>query len=61
VAFLAHSRASVDSFYRAALEAGGVGHGEPGLRPQYAENYYAAFVLDPDENNIEAVCRRAAE
>jgi catechol 2,3-dioxygenase-like lactoylglutathione lyase family enzyme len=59
VAFLASSRLSVDSFYREALAAGGVGNGEPGLRPRYAENYYAAFVLDPDGNNIEAVCRRA--
>jgi catechol 2,3-dioxygenase-like lactoylglutathione lyase family enzyme len=58
VAFLASSRLSVDSFYREALEAGGVSNGEPGLRPRYAENYYAAFVLDPDGNNIEAVCRR---
>jgi len=58
VAFLAGSRSAVDSFYRAALEAGGVGNGEPGLRPQYAEHYYAAFVLDPDGNNIEAVCRQ---
>jgi predicted lactoylglutathione lyase len=59
VAFLASSRLSVDSFYREALRAGGAGNGEPGLRPQYAENYYAAFVIDPDGNNIEAVCRRA--
>jgi catechol 2,3-dioxygenase-like lactoylglutathione lyase family enzyme len=58
VAFLADSRPSVDSFYRAALEAGGVCNGEPGLRSHYAEHYYAAFVLDPDGNNIEAVCRR---
>ena len=59
VAFLATSRASVDSFYREALMAGGVNNGEPGLSSQYAENYYAAFVLDPDGNNIEAVCRRS--
>jgi catechol 2,3-dioxygenase-like lactoylglutathione lyase family enzyme len=59
VAFLAESRHSVDSFYRAALAAGGVSNGEPGLRPQYAEHYYAAFVLDPDGNNVEAVCRKA--
>jgi catechol 2,3-dioxygenase-like lactoylglutathione lyase family enzyme len=58
VAFLATSRASVDCFYQAALESGGVGNGEPGLRPRYTENYYAAFVLDPDGNNIEAVCRQ---
>jgi catechol 2,3-dioxygenase-like lactoylglutathione lyase family enzyme len=58
VAFLANSRFSVDSFYREALGAGGVSNGEPGLRSRYAENYYAAFILDPDGNNIEAVCRR---
>ena len=58
VAFLANSRLSVESFYREALGAGGVSNGEPGLRSQYAENYYAAFILDPDGNNIEAVCRQ---
>jgi catechol 2,3-dioxygenase-like lactoylglutathione lyase family enzyme len=58
VAFLASSRPAVDSFYRAALEAGGVCNGVPGLRPQYTGHYYAAFVLDPDGNNIEAVCRQ---
>jgi catechol 2,3-dioxygenase-like lactoylglutathione lyase family enzyme len=58
VAFLAESRHSVDAFYQAALEAGGVDNGQPGLRPHYAEQYYAAFVLDPDGNNIEAVCRQ---
>jgi catechol 2,3-dioxygenase-like lactoylglutathione lyase family enzyme len=58
VAFLADSRPSVDAFYREALGAGGISNGEPGLRSQYAENYYAAFVFDPDGNNIEAVCRR---
>jgi catechol 2,3-dioxygenase-like lactoylglutathione lyase family enzyme len=59
VAFLASSRPSVDSFYREALGAGGVSNGAPGLRSQYAESYYAAFVLDPDGNNIEAVCRQS--
>ena len=59
VAFLAESRHSVNSFYRAALAAGGVSNGEPGLRPHYAEHYYAAFVLDPDGNNVEAVCRQS--
>jgi catechol 2,3-dioxygenase-like lactoylglutathione lyase family enzyme len=58
VAFLAASRHSVDAFHQAALEAGGVDNGQPGLRPHYAEKYYAAFVLDPDGNNIEAVCRQ---
>jgi catechol 2,3-dioxygenase-like lactoylglutathione lyase family enzyme len=56
VAFVAPSREAVDVFYRAALEAGGKDNGPPGLRPQYHANYYAAFVLDPDGNNIEAVC-----
>jgi catechol 2,3-dioxygenase-like lactoylglutathione lyase family enzyme len=56
VAFLAHSRAAVDAFYRAAIAAGGKDNGPPGLRPHYHANYYAAFVFDPDGNNIEAVC-----
>jgi predicted lactoylglutathione lyase len=48
----------VDAFYEAALAAGGTDNGAPGLRPQYHEQYYGAFVLDPDENNVEAVCHR---
>ncbi len=56
VAILAKSRAAVDAFYRAALEAGGKDNGAPGLRPVYHPNYYGAFVLDPDGHNIEAVC-----
>lgn len=60
VAFLAQSRAAVDAFYRAALAAGGKDNGPPGLRPLYHANYYAAFVLDPDSNNIEAVCHAPA-
>lgn len=59
VAFAATGRLEVDTFHRAALGAGGVDHGAPGLRPHYHENYYGAFVLDPDGNNIEAVCHRA--
>jgi len=58
VAFTAPTRADVDSFYRAALAAGGRDNGPPGLRPHYHPNHYAAFVLDPDGNNVEAVCRR---
>jgi len=50
------TRASVEDFYAAGLEAGGTDNGGPGLRPHYHPNYYAAFVLDPDGNNIEAVC-----
>ena len=57
VAFRAGSRAAVDAFHAAALAAGGRDQGQPGLRPRYAENYYAAYVLDPDGHNIEAVCR----
>lgn len=53
-AFVARSRAAVDAFHAAALKAGGIDNGAPGLR---ATAYYAAFVIDPDRNNIEAVCR----
>ena len=56
VAFVADSREAVDAFYRAALAAGGKDNGPPGLRPHYHANYYGAFVLDLDGNNIEAVC-----
>jgi catechol 2,3-dioxygenase-like lactoylglutathione lyase family enzyme len=56
VAFAAGSCAAVDDFYHAALQAGGTDHGAPGLRPEYHANYYGAFVLDADGNNIEAVC-----
>jgi len=55
-AFTAQSRSDVDAFYRAALKAGGKDNGAPGLRPHYHPSYYGAFVLDPDGNNIEAVC-----
>jgi catechol 2,3-dioxygenase-like lactoylglutathione lyase family enzyme len=59
-AFKARSQAEVDAFYAAALEGGGTGNGPPGLRDPatgYPPGYYAAFVLDPDGNNIEAVFR----
>jgi catechol 2,3-dioxygenase-like lactoylglutathione lyase family enzyme len=56
VAFTAPSREAVDAFYAAAIAAGGKDNGPPGLRPHYHENYYGAFVLDADGNNIEAVC-----
>jgi catechol 2,3-dioxygenase-like lactoylglutathione lyase family enzyme len=56
LAFRADSRALVDTFHRAALAAGGTDHGAPGIRPHYHPTYYGAFVLDPDGNNIEAVC-----
>jgi catechol 2,3-dioxygenase-like lactoylglutathione lyase family enzyme len=58
IAFMAETREQVDAFYRAALEAGGRDHGAPGLRPNYSANYYAAFVIDPDGHNIEAVCHK---
>ena len=51
---------TVDAFHAAALAAGGTDNGAPGLRPHYHASYYGAFVLDPDGNNIEAVCHRAA-
>ena len=56
VAFTATSRAQVDAFYQAAISAGGRDNGAPGIRAHYHPNYYGAFVLDPDGNNIEAVC-----
>lgn len=59
MAFRAASRAMVDAFYQAAMAAGGVDNGAPGLRPHYHPNYYGAFVLDPDGHNIEAVCHEA--
>ena len=57
---LIHSAASVDAFYRAALDAGGTDNGSPGVRPHYHANYYGAFVTDPDGHNIEAVCHSPA-
>ena len=59
VAFDCDDRATVDAFYTAAMSAGGRDNGPPGLRPQYDANYYAAYVLDPDGNNIEGVCHKA--
>ena len=57
-AFVARNRAEVDAFYTAAMAAGGKDNGGPGLRPHYHPDYYGAFVLDPDGNNVEAVCHR---
>lgn len=59
IAFIAPSKAAVDEFYRAALEAGGKDNGKPGPR-EGAGDYYGAFVLDPDGNNIEACVRGPA-
>ena len=56
VAFAASSHKQVDDFYRAALAAGGRDNGGPGPRPHYHADYYGAFILDLDGNNIEAVC-----
>lgn len=60
VAFTAASRALVDAFYKAAITAGGKDNGAPGVRAHYHPNYYGAFVLDPDGNNVEAVCHAPA-
>jgi catechol 2,3-dioxygenase-like lactoylglutathione lyase family enzyme len=56
IAFRAETRAQVDAFHAAALAAGGTDNGAPGIRAHYHPTYYAAFVLDPDGHNIEAVC-----
>lgn len=56
IAFRAPDRAAVDAFYAAAMAAGGRDNGPPGLRPQYHPHYYGAYVLDPEGNNVEAVC-----
>jgi catechol 2,3-dioxygenase-like lactoylglutathione lyase family enzyme len=58
VAFRAKSRKSVDAFYAAALTAGGRDNGPPGPRPQYFPGYYAAYVLDLDGYNLEALYQR---
>jgi catechol 2,3-dioxygenase-like lactoylglutathione lyase family enzyme len=56
VALRADQRAAVDGFHAAGMKAGGRDNGAPGVRSEYSSNYYAAFLLDPDANNIEAVC-----
>jgi catechol 2,3-dioxygenase-like lactoylglutathione lyase family enzyme len=58
VAFTARDHGEVERFYRAGLGAGGRDNGAPGLRPDYSATYYAAFLIDPDGNNVEAVCTR---
>lgn len=60
IALSAPTRAAVEAFHAAALAAGGRDHGAPGLREHYGPDYYAAFVLDPDGINLEAVCRASA-
>jgi catechol 2,3-dioxygenase-like lactoylglutathione lyase family enzyme len=59
IALSAANQAAVDAFHRAALGAGATDNGKPGLRAEYHANYYAAFVIDPDGNNLEAVCHVA--
>jgi catechol 2,3-dioxygenase-like lactoylglutathione lyase family enzyme len=56
VCFSAPSRAAVDAFHAAGLKAGGKDNGKPGPRPDYGPKYYAAFLIDLDGNNVEAVC-----
>jgi catechol 2,3-dioxygenase-like lactoylglutathione lyase family enzyme len=55
VAFASSNRKGVGEFYEAGLRAGGKDNGGPGLRLDYAKDYYAAFLVDPDGNNVEAV------
>ena len=55
VAFKSPTRSGVSQFYEAGLKTGGKDNGKPGPRPDYGNDYYAAFVFDPDGNNIEAV------
>lgn len=56
VAFRARNRAAVDRFHKDGLAAGGRDNGAPGPRTDYSPTYYAAFLIDPDGNNVEAVC-----
>jgi catechol 2,3-dioxygenase-like lactoylglutathione lyase family enzyme len=56
LAFRAPDRASVDRFHAEGMKTGGRDNGRPGVRADYSPTYYAAFLLDPDGNNVEAVC-----
>ena len=58
LAFTAASRTAVDAFHKAGLKARGRDNGAPGVRKDYSPTYYAAFLFDPDGNNIEAVCQK---
>ena len=60
IAFAVEDRETVDAFHAAALAAGGTDNGPPGVREIYHPSYYGAYVLDPDGNNIEAVCHKPA-
>jgi len=55
IAWTAKERSAVKQFHEGGLSAGGKDNGKPGVRTDYAENYYAAFLIDPDGNNVEAV------
>lgn len=57
--FRVNNRETVDTLYRQGLANGGANKGQPGLRPDYHEHYYAAFLVDPSGNTIEAVCHLA--
>ncbi|MBU8897209.1 VOC family protein [Corallococcus sp. M34] len=59
-AFVAQDRAAVEAFHRAGLQAGGKDNGAAGPRPHYHPDYFGAFVIDPDGNNVEAVYRGPA-
>jgi catechol 2,3-dioxygenase-like lactoylglutathione lyase family enzyme len=61
IAFRVDTEMEVDAFHAAALAAGGTDNGAPGLRPHYHQNYYGAFALDPDGNNVEAVYHGAMQ
>jgi catechol 2,3-dioxygenase-like lactoylglutathione lyase family enzyme len=58
IAFTAADRKSVDAFHKAGLKAGGKDNGAPGIRKDYSPTYYAAFLIDADGNNVEAVCTK---
>ncbi len=60
VAFIAETRKQVDEFHATALQCNGSDEGAPGLRPHYGDNYYAAYVRDPDGNKLQAVCYASA-
>jgi catechol 2,3-dioxygenase-like lactoylglutathione lyase family enzyme len=55
IAFRAPDAPGVERWHAAAVRSGGTNNGAPGIRPEYSGRYYAAFVLDPDSNNVEAV------
>ncbi len=61
IAFIADSKQAVHNFHTAAIRLGGSCEGEPGLRPHYGDNYYAAYVRDPDGNKLQAVCYSEGE